>query len=60
MLLSSIVLESSWKKLDTLVDSSFEMEVVVLVVVEWISLVVLEVFPFLFPMVGKVLGLLTL
>ena len=40
-------------------ESSFEMEVVVLVVVEWMSLVVLEVFPFLLPMVGNVLGLST-
>ena len=40
-------------------ESSFEMELVVLVVVEWMSLVVLEVFPVLLPMVGKVLGLST-
>ena len=48
LLLSSIFLKSSWEKLDTLVDSSFEMEVVVLVVVEWMSLVCLEVFLFCF------------
>ena len=40
-------------------ESSFEMEVVVLVVVELMSLVFFEVFPFFFPMVRKVLGLST-
>ena len=59
LLLSSIFRKSSREKLETLVESSFEMEVVVLVVVEWMSLVVLEVFPFLLPMVGNVLGLST-
>ena len=39
-------------------ESLFEMDVVVLVVVELMSLVFLEVF--FFPMVGRVLGLSTL
>ena len=55
--MSRIFRKSSREKLEILVDASFEMEVVVLVVVEWMSLVFVEVFPFLFPMVGKVLGL---
>ena len=40
-------------------ESSFEIEVVVLVVVDLVSFVVLLVFPFLLPMVGKVFGLST-
>ena len=57
--MSSIFRKSSWEKLETIVDSSFEIEIVVLVVVEWMSLDLLEVFPFLFPMAGKVVVLST-
>ena len=40
VLLDPIILrKSSWDKLDIMVDSSFEMEVIVLVMVEWMSLV---------------------
>ena len=53
--LEEVVME----KLDTMVDSSFEMEAVVLVVVEWMSLVFFYVFPFLLPMAGKALILST-
>ena len=50
--------KSSLKKLDTTVDSSFEMEAVVLVVVE-LMLLVFYLFPFLLSMVGKALILST-
>ena len=39
LLVSSILRKSSLEKLDTMVDSSLEMEAVVLAVVEWILLV---------------------
>ena len=56
LLISSILGKSSWEKLDTMVDSSLEMEAVVLVVVELISLLFLcDIFPFLFPMSKKLL-----
>ena len=42
-----------------MVDSSLETEVVVLVVVEWMSLDFLDVFPFLFPMTEKAVILST-
>ena len=42
-----------------MVDASLEMEAVVLVVVEWMSLVFREIFPFFFPMSRKVLILST-
>ena len=60
LLVLSILRKSLWEKLDTMVDSSLEMEAVVLVVVECISLVFLcDMFPFLLPMFGKVLILST-
>ena len=60
LLVSSILRKSSWKKLDTMVNSLLEMEVVVLVVVNWISFVHLcEIFLFLFPMSRKILILST-
>ena len=57
--MSSSFRKSSLEKLETVVDSSFEIEVVVLVVVEWMSFDLLKVFPFLFPMTGKVVVLST-
>ena len=57
--MSSIFRKLSWEKLETAVDYSFEIEVVVLVVVEWMLIDLLEVFPFLFPMTGKVVVLST-
>ena len=60
LLVSSILRKSSCEKLYTMVDSSLEMEAVVLVVVECVSLVFLcEIFPILFPMSGKALILST-
>ena len=53
LFVSSILRKLSWEKFETMVDSSFEIEVVVLVVVEGMSLDFLDVFLFLFPMVGK-------
>ena len=54
LLVSSILRKSSWDKLDTMVDSSLDMEAVVLVVVECILFVFLcDIFPF-FPMSEKV------
>ena len=41
LLISIILRKSLWEKLYTMVDSSFQMEKVVLVVGEWISLVFL-------------------
>ena len=59
LFVSSILRKLSWEKFETMVDSSFEIEVVVLVVVEGMSLDFLGVFPFLFPMVGKAVILST-
>ena len=53
LFVSSTLRKSSWEKLETMVDSSFEMEVVVLVVDKWMSLVFFNVFLFLFSMAGK-------
>ena len=46
LLVSSILRKSLWEKLDTMVYSLFEMETVILVVVEWISLVFFMFFLF--------------
>ena len=59
LFVSSILRKLSWEKFETMVDSSFEIEVVVLVVVEGMSLDFLDVFPFLFPMAGKAVILST-
>ena len=59
LFVSSILRKLSWEKFETMVDSSFEIEVVVLVVVEGMSLDFLDVFLFLFPMVGKAVILST-
>ena len=53
LLISSILRKSSWEKLNTMVDSSFEIEVVVLVVVEWMSLVFFMSFLFCCRSLGK-------
>ena len=53
LLISSILRKSSWEKLNTMLDSSFEIEVVVLVVVELMSLVFFMSFLFCCRWLGK-------
>ena len=53
LFVSSVFRKSSCKNEETMVDFLFNMDAVVLVLVDCISLVFVEGFPYLFPIVGN-------
>ena len=53
LLILIILRKSSWEKLNTMLDSSLDMDVVVFVAVDWMSVVFFEVFCYLLRKVGK-------
>ena len=53
LFVSSIFRKQSCENEETMADSSFDMDAVVLVFVDYISLVFVEGFPYFFPIVGS-------